>query len=122
MSALVFAAAVPVAATTSAPRWLIGVLGALSVAAQGAQRIGRYREMAAYQFALAGAMQREVALYRAQVGDYEQLDAQSAFRLLVQRIEDAQRDSDRGVIETMRSSGADDADGGDIAAKPSQRD
>jgi hypothetical protein len=82
---LVFGAAVPVVAATSAPRWLLGALGAGVVVVEGGSQLFQFHRNWINYRATCESLRREQHLFRASAGAYG--DRASAPRLLAERLE-----------------------------------
>jgi Protein of unknown function (DUF4231) len=82
---IVTAAAIPVAATTSAPDWLIGGAGALIVVLEGLQQLQQYQQNWTTYRATCERLKHEQFLYLAHAGPY--VAARRPDAVLAERVE-----------------------------------
>jgi hypothetical protein len=81
---IVLAAAIPVAATTAAPRWLIGAAGALIVVLEGLQQLEQYQQNWTAYRSTCEQLKHEQFLFLAHAGPYSAADPEA---LLAERVE-----------------------------------
>ena len=84
MTAISCSAMVPVTAATAAPRWVLALLGAVAVVAEGAISISRFDQRGLITTAIARDMLSELRRYKAKAAPYNGPDAVT---VLVDRIE-----------------------------------
>lgn len=82
---IVTAAAIPVAASVSAPIWLVGGGGAFIVVLEGLQQLQQYQQNWTTYRATCEQLKHEQFLFRARAGPYD--DAPNPEALLAERVE-----------------------------------
>jgi hypothetical protein len=85
--ALAAAAGVPVVASiTSAPRWVLGALGAVAVFVEGVNQVTRGYEQALLQMRFFGDVSRELDDFLSHAGRYSEADCFSVFTKRISEI------------------------------------
>ena len=96
------AALVPVLAAVSAvPRWVLGIFGALAVAAEGIQQLYQFHRSALNAMSTANALERVLNAYMTGTGRYAG-SVNQVFPLLVEDVEKLRGAADKAFLETWQ--------------------
>lgn len=98
---LVTTAAIPVLAATSAPRWVLALLGSLGLCIEGVITIWRHRELLPSEVRLRARLEKALTVYRVGARPYD--DPNTRFDLFVADVEEIIEEGDWAEVKALEA-------------------